>query len=66
MERDARRNTPSPADGLRGTGARLTLVQAAMRRRLAERAVEEYVRDMARRWTLVPDPDEGEPGGSLP
>jgi hypothetical protein len=31
-----------------------------------ERALEEYVRDMARRWALVPDPDEAEPGSSLP
>jgi hypothetical protein len=40
----------------------VSLVQAAMRRRLAERAFEDYVREMARRWNLPPQ--GGDPGAS--
>jgi hypothetical protein len=40
----------SRASGNRG----VSLVQAAMRRRLAERAFEDYVREMSRRWSLPP------------
>jgi hypothetical protein len=41
----------------------LPLVQAALRRRRAERAFEDYVREMARRWRLGPGYEEPEAGG---
>jgi hypothetical protein len=37
------------------------LVRAAMRRRSAERAFEDYVREMARRWNL---PTQGSSSGA--
>jgi len=37
-------------------------VQEAMRRRLAERAFEEHVREMARRWARAPVPRSHGPG----
>jgi hypothetical protein len=43
-----------------------TLVQAAMRRRLAERAFEDYVREMARRWNPPPQGDGPGAGDVLP
>jgi hypothetical protein len=46
------------------TGA--SLVQAAMRRRSAERAFEDYVREMARRGNLPSQSDGPGAGGSLP
>jgi hypothetical protein len=43
-----------------------SLVQAAMRRRIAERAFEDYVREMARRWTPPPQGDGPGAGDVLP
>jgi hypothetical protein len=43
-----------------------SLVQAAMRRRMAERAFEDYVREMARRWNLPPQGDGPGAGEALP
>jgi hypothetical protein len=43
-----------------------SLVQAAMRRRMAERAFEDYVREMARRWNLPPQGDGPGAGDALP
>jgi hypothetical protein len=43
-----------------------SLVQAAMRRRMAERAFEDYVREMARRWKLPPQGDGPGAGDVLP
>jgi hypothetical protein len=40
----------------------VSLVQAAMRRRVAERAFEDYVREMARRWN-VPSTGSGPGAG---
>jgi hypothetical protein len=37
-----------------------------MRRRRAERAFEEYVREMARRWGPIPDDDLTGPGKPFP
>jgi hypothetical protein len=48
------------------TGAEIPLVQAAMRRRLAERAFEDYVREMARRWEPAAPADRADPGEPLP
>jgi len=44
----------------------VSLVQAAMRRRVAERAFEEYVREMAQRWNLPPQGDGLGAGETLP
>jgi hypothetical protein len=44
----------------------VSLVQAAMRRRLAERAFEDYVREMARRWNLPPQGDGPGARAALP
>jgi hypothetical protein len=44
----------------------MSLVQAAMRRRMAERAFEDYVREMARRWNLPPQGDNPGAGDALP
>jgi hypothetical protein len=57
---------PGPAPG--GSGRRagqLSLVQAAARRRIAERAFEDYVREMARRWD-APSGADGEDGSPPP
>jgi hypothetical protein len=43
-----------------------SLVQAAMRRRMAERAFEDYVREMAQRWNLPPQGDGPGAGDVLP
>jgi hypothetical protein len=43
-----------------------SLVQAAMRRRVAERAFEDYVREMARRWNSPPQGDGPGAGDVLP
>jgi hypothetical protein len=49
---------PTPLDDvLTRTGRESPLVRAAIRRRRAERAFEEYVREMAHRWHLVPGQD---------
>jgi hypothetical protein len=48
------------------TGAQIPLVQAAMRRRRAERAFEDYVREMARRWGASGGDDLAGPGTPLP
>jgi hypothetical protein len=48
------------------TTSGVSLVQAAMRRRLAERAFEDYVREMARRWNLPPQGDGPGAGEALP
>jgi hypothetical protein len=46
---------------------RRSLVRAAVARRRAERAFEQYVREMARRWQLGPEDDgSGADGGPLP
>ena len=45
---------------------RVPLVQAAMRRRSAERAFEDYVREMARRWTPPPAGSGPGAGDALP
>jgi hypothetical protein len=37
-----------------------------MRRRAAERAFEDYVREMARRWKIAPATDGREPAGPVP
>jgi hypothetical protein len=44
----------------------VALVQAAVRRRLAERAFEDYVREMAHRWTPPPSGDDPGAGDALP
>jgi hypothetical protein len=50
-----------------GDGTDLPLVRAARRKRRAERAFEEYVREMTRRWQLAPDHEgSGADGGPLP
>lgn len=41
-----------------------SLVQAAMRRRLAERAFEDYVREMARRWNAPATLDDRDGPGA--
>jgi hypothetical protein len=48
------------------TIGRVSLVQAAMRQRVAERAFEEYVREMAQRWKLPPQGDGPGAGDALP
>jgi hypothetical protein len=48
------------------TGAQIPLVQAAMRRRRAERAFEDYVREMARRWGPSNGDELAGPGTPLP
>jgi hypothetical protein len=42
------------------------LVQAALRRRSAERAFEDYVREMARRWNLPAGGNGPDAGDVLP
>jgi hypothetical protein len=44
----------------------VSLVQAAMRRRVAEREFEDYVREMAQRWELPPQGDGPGAGEALP
>jgi hypothetical protein len=64
-----RRNSPRGGSrGLdRGTAlSGASLVQAAMRRRMAERAFEDYVREMARRWNVPPQGDGPGAGEALP
>jgi hypothetical protein len=41
----------------------LPLVAAALRRRRAERAFEDYVRELARRWRLGADHEDAGGGG---
>jgi hypothetical protein len=48
------------------TGNDLPLVEAALRRRRAERAFEDYVREMARRWRIAPDREGTGGGEALP
>jgi hypothetical protein len=60
-----------PYDGLRpldgpSVAGHLPLVQAAMRRRSAEPAFEDYVREMARRWTPPPAGSGPGAGDALP
>jgi hypothetical protein len=60
---------PDPAQGRRSgaptrRAAELSLIQAAMRRRVAERAFEDYVREMARRW--APAQQDGTSPGEPP
>jgi hypothetical protein len=58
---------PPSNDGPDRTGRDLPLVRAAVRKRRAERAFEDYVREMARRWHLAPDHEgPGVDGGPLP
>jgi hypothetical protein len=49
--------------GAPSTTIGVPLVQAAMRRRIAERAFEDYVREMARRWSLPRSADSGPGAG---
>jgi hypothetical protein len=56
---------------LRGASSRarrdIPLVRAAVAKRHAERAFEDYVREMSRRWKIPPDHDgSGADGGPLP
>jgi hypothetical protein len=44
----------------------VSLVQAAMRRRVAERAFEDYVREMARRWNVPSTGSSPDAGDALP
>jgi hypothetical protein len=59
--RDLSRNGSRRLDRVT-TAGRVSLVRATMRRRAAERAFEDYVREMARRWS--PPPPDGRPGVS--
>jgi hypothetical protein len=65
MDRTTRLSTLH--DDARPSGKDLPLVRAAVRKRRAERAFEEYVREMARRWHLALDHEgSGADGGPLP
>jgi len=55
LHRDPPRRPDRPA-----TTVGVSLVQAAMRRRIAERAFEDYVREMSRQW--APRSADGGPG----
>ena len=62
VERHEPRSGPSrPPRPVPGAD-RIPLVQAAMRRRQAERAFEDYVREMSRRWGVDVGPRRDGPG----
>jgi hypothetical protein len=56
----------SHALGRDSVAGHLPLLQAAMRRRSAERAFEDYVREMAQRWTPPAAGDDPGAGKALP
>jgi hypothetical protein len=53
---------PQASDRSR-SGSEHPLVRAALRRRRAERAFEDYVREMARRWRVTPGHNRTDGGG---
>jgi len=56
----------SRSHGRDPAAAAVPLVRAAMRRRSAERAFEDYVREMARRWNLPAQGSDPGAGDVLP
>jgi hypothetical protein len=62
VDRQVPPSGPSARPARASTVGGVSLVQAAMRRRLAERAFEDYVREMARRWS-VPSAGSGPGAG---
>jgi hypothetical protein len=56
-----------PPGGSRRREGELSLIQAAVRRRTAERAFEDYVREMAQRWNPAPGAGDGpDPADPMP
>ncbi|MEA2270903.1 MAG: hypothetical protein QOC64_3513 [Solirubrobacteraceae bacterium] len=66
MDENSRPDLPRGRPPQGRTGAQIPLVQAAMRRRRAERAFEDYAREMARRWGPSNGDELAGPGTPLP